>query len=119
MWVCLRATVSLLSCTGNPWLRWELGGRAAHVAEEPLKPGDDLLKRLFADRSLRPGRIEMGLVDAFGEQAGESPVRHRLSNLTHGTATLIPSEMNVGFGVAVELAGASATNVVGRTGKAR
>ena len=61
----------------------------------------------------------MGLVHAFGEQAGESPVRHRLGDLAHDPPTLLPSEVHVGVGIAVELAGTSAANVIGRSSKSR
>ena len=119
MRVCLRATVSLLSCTSSKQSMVALGAGAAHVPEVPLEPGDDLLERLFGDRSRRPRRIEVGLVHAFGEQAGESPGRHYLGDIKHSLPTLLPGEVHIGLGVAVELADTSASNVVGRPRKAR
>ena len=70
------------------------------VLEKPLEPGDDLLERLFADGPLMSHRIEIRLVHAFGKQASKSPVRHDLGDVEHGAATLLPSEVNVGLGVA-------------------
>lgn len=61
----------------------------------------------------------MRLVHAFGEQASKSPVRHRFGNIEHGLAALVPTEVNVGVRVAVELAGAVSAAVVGRAAKAR
>ena len=115
MWVCLRATVSLLSCTSSPWLRWEAG---PPTLRRNRSNRETTCSNACSLGSLRPGRIEVGLVHAFGEKAGKSPVRHCLGDVAHGPATFFPSEMNVGLGVAVEFAGTSATNVVGQPGKA-
>ena len=67
-----------------------------------LETGDDLLESLFFDRAGGARGVEMGLVDAFGEKAGETPARDSSRDIVERAATLLEGEVLVGDGLLVE-----------------
>ena len=86
---------------GAAWERFVPGGLtrgSRGPLEVLLETGDDLLEGLFGEGAGTDVGVEVRLVDAFGEQAGETPAGDGAGDGVDGPPTLVQGEVDVGFG---------------------